>query len=150
MGSPASGSRRAGRGLTRGQSHEGGFWGHDAKLLRLSRLPLGDSGLSVVSAAHAQNVPGGLVLALALVQSLHCRSQLQARVSRLSAMEAKGQKHVSDDPTNASALKPRAAKSQDIAALVFKVNDLLGFNPAVAGTGLSRAPGKLCRGMIQT
>lgn len=59
---------------------------------------------------------------------------------------AKGQQHVCDDPTNASALRPGAAKRRGrwIAALLFKVNDLLDFNP-----GLSRAPGKLCPGMIQ-
>lgn len=151
MGSPASVSCRAGRGLTRWQSHEGAFWGCNAKLLCLSHLPLGDLGLSVVSAAHTQNVPGGLVLTLVLVQSLRCQSRLHAQASRLLAMEAKGQRHVSDDPTNASALKPRAAKSQDrcLAMLVFKVNDFLDFNPAVAGAGFSRAPGKPCRGMIE-
>lgn len=59
---------------------------------------------------------------------------------------AKGQQHVCDDPTNASALRPGAAKRRGrwIAALLFKVNDLLDFNP-----GLSGAPGKLWPGMIQ-
>lgn len=133
MGSPASISCRAGRGLAWQQSHEGGFWGDNTKLLCLSRLPLRNLGPSVVGAACAQNVPGGLVSSLL--------SQLHAQASSLLAVGAKGQKRVSDDPTNASALKPKAAKSQDrcIAALVFKVNDLLDFNPAVAGAGLSKA-----------
>lgn len=65
-----------------------------------------------------------------------------ARASRLLATEAKGQKLLSDDPTNASALKPSAAKSQDrcIAALLFKVHDLLGFNPAVVGSWALQSP----------
>lgn len=77
-------------------------------------------------------------------------SQLHAWASHLLAVEAKGQKCVSDDPRNASALKPRPAKSQGrcIAALVLKVNDLLDFNPAVVGAGPTKAPGKLCRGTI--
>lgn len=59
-----------------------------------------------------------------------------ALASRSLAAEAKGRKLLSDDPTNASALKPSAAKSQDrrIAALLFKVHDLLGVNPAVVGS----------------
>lgn len=59
---------------------------------------------------------------------------------------AKGQQHVCDDPTNASAPQPGAAKRRGrwIAALLFKVDDSLDFNP-----GLSGAPGELCPGQIQ-
>nr|XP_005503202.2 matrix-remodeling-associated protein 7 isoform X3 [Columba livia] len=75
-----------------------------------------------------------------------------ARASRLLATEAKGRKLLSDDPTNASALKPSAAKSQDrcIAALLFKIPTVGAssgsspghMGPAEDGVGQAELPSK--------
>nr|XP_021144283.1 matrix-remodeling-associated protein 7 isoform X4 [Columba livia] len=81
-----------------------------------------------------------------------------ARASRLLATEAKGRKLLSDDPTNASALKPSAAKSQDrcIAALLFKIPTVGAssgsspghMGPAEDGVGQAELPSKAeVRGM---
>lgn len=126
------------------QSHEGAIWGHNAKLLYLSHPPLGDSGLSMVSAGCVQNVPEASSSLCFAPNPADRVSLTHGHLPR--GHGAKGQQHVCDDPTNASAPQPGAAKRRGrwIAALLFKVDDSLDFNP-----GLSGAPGELCPGQIQ-